>query len=96
MLKLVFQDCFHQGTHSKIVSFFSVWMILKIGCKSYTVNRGYVMGCPEIPVENGVLLGSPPGSTALPHCPVFDSGSLQFSGERGLWDYGAVYQALFP
>lgn len=33
-------------------------MILKIGCKSYTVNRGYVMGCPEIPVENGVLLGS--------------------------------------
>ena len=70
-------------------------MILKIGCKSCTVNRGGVRGCPEIPVENGILSGllSWKHSTSHNVQEALGSGSLQFSGERD-FDCGAVYQAF--
>lgn len=47
MPELVFQDCFHPGTHSEIVSFSCP--VLMVGGKSGAGISSRGMGCPEVP-----------------------------------------------
>lgn len=55
MPELVFQDCFHPGTHSEIVSFSCP--VLTAGGKSGAISS-WGMGCPEVPVTPGSVVVS--------------------------------------